>query len=874
MKLIFSPYYDQDTFISIEECYIGIKHVGPLDLLAELELRAGLSSKECNQMARLANYCKALEECIKENNKPESLFFYKSFKTDSLSVTKHLLNWRDVLVYAGLNDLNSISEELTLGGRSIISDLIEVEQYFTEKTSVADRWIRLLEATNYLDENWTIQVEMQKDLIEPTIRECIEKSGAKITFITEVQKTEHKINIHNFANLIDGYQWALSQEHEKNTVFVNQDNVSLNAVLDSLGKPFVKAEANGVFTQITQLFTSSLKLFSTPVDYYSLITYLSTRYNPLNDYITEEGYNLRTTLLNHLNKIGGFGENEKTEKDWNNIIANAKPKDGRRKHIDLEYCIGQWNLGTSKSVLEDYCSQFSSWISKTIVANTDKCVIEQLLSTKECFDVLIYILNQSNETTIPYQTLLTYINAAINSCKYTTHSPQAGSIEIIKDIKAIAGNCDKVVWLDCYDRGMINYPYSFLNNEDIKTLNKQGMRIPLYDTLLQAEAIAMQIAFSHIKKELLILTPEKIEGRKQYPIQITHSDVEINDNTSWTPLGEELEIVNANTQKEEHIVPSSIFKNLDKTESEGGLKRDYESFSSLEMLIQNPFDYVLEYLFNCRQTDNNTNLSTIKGKVAHKLINNAVIESNNDWTLIKNALSENFDKNFERAVNEVGIELLAPENALSYNQFKTILYNDSFPAFINIVENNKLTIVGSEVDITVELPLIGKFNAKIDMLLKNKNGDYIIMDFKWTNGNIKKREEEIEKNTEMQLALYTEVVEKHYKIDKSKIAATGYFMLRQGVFLTEYENFEKSDNIKVIKKKYNDSILEKVKKSYQFRIEQLTGIEGESVIEEAELLSTRELKYCQEEGLFPLKETNYKKAKTYGRNIILKGILQ
>ena len=99
-------------------------------------------------------------------------------------------------------------------------------------------------------------------------------------------------------------------------------------------------------------------------------------------------------------------------------------------------------------------------------------------------------------------------------------------------------------------------------------------------------------------------------------------------------------------------------------------------------------------------------------------------------------------------------------------------------------------------------------------------------------------------------------------------------MLRQGVFLTEYKGFESSKYIRVIEKKNNGSIWEQVKNSYQFRINQLLGIDGESTIEEAEQLKGELLHYRQTEGLFPLKTESGKKAKTYGRNVILKGILQ
>ena len=311
MKLIFSPYYDSRVFVGMSAgCSLGTKHVGPLGLLAELELRAGLTTKENDSTKRLLNYCQALKEYASKEERGEELFYWKAFKVDMLNVARRILEWRDALVYAGLGELPEVPTELSEGGRDIVHTLKEVDRCcFADRSSVADRWRRLMNVTNYLTQDWTIQVEMTEELVEPTIRECIRRSGATVTFVTELPKLEHKARMLKFANLTDGYQWAMSQEGADKMVFVNRDNVALNAVMDSLGKPHVEAEANEVFTPIMQLFTAGMRLFSKAVDYYALLAYLAIPYNPLGDYVTAEGESLKSALLKHLRSTGGFGLN-------------------------------------------------------------------------------------------------------------------------------------------------------------------------------------------------------------------------------------------------------------------------------------------------------------------------------------------------------------------------------------------------------------------------------------------------------------------------------------------------------------------------------------------------------------------------------------
>ena len=886
MKLIFNPYYDQPIYTGVDEgCTLGEKYVGPLGLLAELELRAGLSRLYPSQTTRVLDYCEALSQCGKDSADPDSLFYWKSFGVDMLNVSRRLLEWRDALVYAGIKNLEAIPAGISEGAKSIISDILDVEEYFKDENSIGDRWAYLAKESDYLTSDWTIEVRMKEELVDSVILSCLKNSGATCSFISELPKIDHNVTVNKFANLVDGYQWALTQENAQESVCVNNDNVSLNGVLTSLGKANVGAEASGVYTQISQLFSSGMKLFISPVDYDALASYLAVPIHPLNDYILSEDKTLRYALLSHFTAQGGFGKNERTECDWNSIIEAAKPEDGRKTVLVLEHCIGQWDKGATLSAIEAYCEEWSKWCARKAAGTPDSVIAQQLLTVKDSFDVLPKFLKLTNKEKFNEKDLLVNIASAAAFCTYTTDVPMLGSLDIVTDIRAIAAPCDRAVWMDCYDQGMAGYQYSFLNESDINLMNAAGMMIPTYDKQLQAESVAKHLAYSYVKDELVVLTPEKVECRKSYPQQIPHWDGEVADMTDWTPAGKETEVVDANTQDALHRVTSTIFKGIDTPKEEGGIGRNYESFSSLDMLIQNPFDYVLQYVFKCNETSR-TNLSAVKGNVVHKMFNNAVLEAGNDWNKIKTSLVDNFDENFDKAVNEVGIELLSLNNRLTYNLFKNVIKTCSIPSFIKIVEDNKLTVVGSEVDIIVDFDQIGKFNAKIDMVLQNPEGRYVIMDFKWTDGKDKKREEEIKNNMEMQLALYAQAVRQHFgEGDDSCVEAIGYFMLRQGVFITEYQGLKKSKKVKVVQKQSTDSIFDMVKKSYEFRMKQLIGEGGVSVIEEGEQMKVAEQGiegYHDEGDRFPLKGITVKvkggytgeKATTYGKNVVLKGMLE
>lgn len=886
MKLIFNPYYDQPIYIGVDEgCSLREKYVGPLGLLGELELRSGLSKLYPSQTTRVLNYCEALNQWGKDSKEPDSLFYWKSFGVDMLNVSRRLLEWRDALVYAGMKDLVTIPDGISAGAKAILSDILNVEKHFNDENSIGDRWARLTKESDYLSSDWTIEVRMKENLVDPVILNCLKNSGAVCEFITDLPDIGHSVTVSKFTNIVDGYQWALTQEDAHESVYINNDNVSLNGVLTSLGMANVGAEASGVYTQISQLFSSGMKLFINPVDYDALVSYLSVPVHPLNDYILSENKTLRYALFSHMTSQGGFGRNEQTDCDWSSIIDAAKPEDGRKTILALEHCLGQWEKGATLSAIEAYCGEWSKWCARKAVATQDEAVAQQLLTIKDSFDVLPKFLRLTGKEKFTEKELIVNIASAATFCTYTTDVPMIGSLDIVADIKAIAAPCERAVWMDCYDQGMTGYKYSFLNESDINLMNAAGMMIPTYDKQLQAEAVSKHLAYSYISKELVVLTPEKVECRKSYPQQIPHWDGKVDDKTDWAPEGKEMSTVEANSQKVLHRVISTIFNGLDTPRGEGGIGRKFESFSSLDMLIQNPFDYVLQYIFKCNETSR-TNLSAVKGNVVHKMFNNAVMESGTDWNKLKTALVDNFDDYFDKAVNEVGIELMSLNNRLTYNLFKNVIKTCSIPSFIEIIEDNHLKVVGSEVDIEVDFDKIGKFNAKIDMVLQNPEGKYVIMDFKWTDGKDKKRAEEIENNMEMQLALYAQAVRQRFgKGDESSVEAIGYFMLRQGVFITEYQGLKNSKKVKVVQKQSTDSIFEMVKKSYEFRMSQLMGDAGESVIEEAEQMKVTDLGiegYHDEGDRFPLKGITVKaeggytgeKSTTYGKNVVLKGMLE
>lgn len=856
MKIVFSPYYDGQVFSGKKDgCLLGVKYVGPKGLLAELELRAGLCRRdEVSETGRLTAYYKALKDCGEGREDAAGLFYWKAFLNDGLNVARRLLEWRDALVYAGWKDCE-VPEGIGRCTGAVLDGLAQVEDYFETGPGEADIWRALIGCRGYLTDV-EVQLNVPEAYVDKVVMDCLKGSGCRITCCESDPEKPETVQ-KRFADHTSACQWAMTEPQGEDSVYVNTDNVTLNAVLASLGKPYVDSSYDRSYTRISRLFRSGIAQFAPSVDYSSLMAYLSSPCHPLDESVDEGGTKLTFLLRSHLERVGGFGYNEYTGKDWAAVLDSCSSSEGECK----ERYIGFWGKEkVDMKVLETYCRDMAAWITDHGMKNPSSEVREQLMQVRDRFRALPELLAAIGAKEMEYADLEKIADSLDTDGSLSGDVARRGSVEAVSDVRLVAGKCGRIVWMDCYDRGMLSYRYDFMNNTDIRRLNEAGFSIPTYEAQLSADDYAVRLALSYADK-VEFLYPEKAAGERcaPHPVAVSLCGDEMVDMTGYEPSGKVaclVQTVPADTQKAEHQLPSGFFC------QEGAEWRSKESFSSLEVLIHNPFDYVLEYLCGCKPSDNSRE-SAVKGNVAHELFNKAIMSSGSDivkaWDDIKHELTENFEGNFDRAVANVGLALNAGHNVLAKRSFRKTLQEVSIPAFISLIEDNGLEIIGSEKSFLIDVKGLGAIDARIDLLCRNRRGKYVIVDFKWTDSKAEKRKEEIEKRRHYQLALYSEVVKNAYGEDVDEV---GYFMLRQGVFYPTSEP--------------NADLMALIRNSYDFRMKQLKGVDGITVLEDAEGMKLKEveLEYVNAEGdRVKLKESNASKS-TYAKNAILRGKLK
>ena len=925
LTLIFSPYYDGNCYAGNpdnNQCVLGTKYVGPLGLLDELELRAGMSRGETSPMQRAIAYCNAIRKVLKKNPNPKP-FYQQSFENDPLGVAQQLLRWRDALCMAGWDKGTQLPNTLSADGKKRLEDLQAIEAHF-DSIGVGERWHQLLDADLdvLLPKDLIIEVDMKMDLLPPVIRKVLKKTN-RATESEAVANLGSK-TLSNFADKFtlcqfpeqnDAYQWAALQTEFTPDVYVNEDNFTFNQVLKSVGKPLVDASVDGGATELSQLLKLGIALFRNPVNYDNLISYLSIFRHPID-------WETRSALRYHLTNMGGFGDMTNRDGTTASIDATA---------ANYPEFWGMWKHGSNGKVAVNKVDEFCQKLIKWIETVEDKAKAEKALSPLSGTQVCAQ-LSQLQEKTELLRSILGARNGDISNDeldKLVTSICQGGSVstdfarlksyDMLKDLKGLAVGGKTVMWMDCVRKPRPQYEYDFMNPADIKELQKAGLLIPNATLEMQASDFAELLAVSRAEK-IIALMPQRKDGeRTEENLIITElretSSTTITITSPVLPAGVTITTTPADTQKVEHQVDTSLFANIDKprpkpTEEESaastpskftpkpvGYQRDYESFSSLNELINQPFDYVLDYIYNMKDEDEG-NLSTVEGNVAHAVIEKIVTEckdpsGNVDTSRFLNICknSSNLEARTDKAIIEVGAQLLQPENEMECSVFKRIFVEKSVPVLVKIIEDNTLEVVGSEVEFTSILKDCSGanafiFNAKIDFLLKRKSEgsqeyEYLIFDFKWT-GNPNKRQKELEDCKELQLALYQKIAEVN---GKTPVVMRGYYLLKQAQLLTVNNVLFSNDNIVIVEQKSTSDIFGQAVNSYRERIQNLK----EGYIEEGEEMKGPEFEPTQfVELYFPNPDKYYlnndlcarskkdgmtakTKGTSYGKNVVLKG---
>ena len=819
MTIIYSPEFNSTSFINLknrEKQLLGLKVCGSIELLSELELRAGIVAMEQSEPERLVAFHESLSKNV------DGTIFEESFKTDEVGVSRQLMGWTDSLLMAGWTPDTKVESDKLKALSKIVKGVIGKH--------VAQRWQDL---AAYLKNHTIFQKDdvfevHTKELIPPVIKSTLEQLAKQAT-VKEVENegqmpTDFKV--YQFKNRTEAYRWYLSQPDaiKDVAVTISSDNCILNDMAISMGKPTVNSKSQNSNPQLLQLFKLGMSLFARPLNVYNLLSYLQVPGNPLGGL----SYKLADVLANE----GGINEK------WQEVIdeydfTDEKGKDKREEKLVFIEMIRK-NYQSDKILISDirtYLEKLAHWCDLQLFSNSvDDERKEQLVVLGSFCRSLHAIL--PNDGYISSEELKTHVDGIYRPQSFTHMKAQKDAPDVIADITQLVDHAEKVCWLGCIGGSIPVYPYDFLNTSECDMLEEVGIIIPTKSAFYTLHHQMMMDALKNVGRLILVIW--EFDGNARQEEHPLVAELKHQYGKEWEEHVIFGEIPNLRP-KEGKIINLEPQASYQLSNQLAELKRETESFSSISTLIQHPFDYTMDYLLRLRepQAGKLADLDTTKGLVAHLFVKMLVDKYGEEMPVEYQKLDKDtIDMLMDNAIHQTGSILLLPEYKLVCQQFKAVL-KQSVSVLTDIIQKLRLKPVESEAEVNVNLKTIGAFYGSIDMVLKNDHDQFVIFDFKWSES--KGFQTKLEENKAMQLELYREAAQQHYGL---KVVGVAYYLFpKMTLYTADFPSIDHVWQVKVKTEDVNRTLFEEVQYSYVFRRDELNqGFVEDSELEEIEKL--------------------------------------
>lgn len=901
MTIKYLPAYQGFTYLNLKDqdnnLALDVVVNNTTGLLDCLELYAGKHIECLSNKQRIAHYYSAMYDYTTKN--PEHKLA-KSFNLDGLGTAKTCLFWRDLLVEAGWNGQAS-----TASGRMKV--LCEVEKAF-DCPGTGERIHHLISHINEgcsLPPDLTIELGCPEDCLPPSIKSLFDAlrereveirtpqseigNGSNLSLVRQLvcgqnqntltlQQNDESFRIFKFKQRQDALNWLTLQPAESYDVWIDSDNKDFDNTLRLSGQPVSGSTMKDVLPLVSQLLVIGLNLFPKPLNIQFLLEWLHAPESPLES-------RLRRHLAEAIIDSGGYYNKEcqdvidnylKGEYDtWEEGTTDEKKeeviKSRKRKRVKaIRRFLPSMNKPTDVLSLNDNVNKEAvykfvrlilSWSKNRMFQNIDESVKRQLGTIKEQTDALLLLLEKQTQDEIPFATLQGWINSLYEKQDCPLYDAEQNCRCVVNSPALLADKAENTIWCDFYGGAMLPATYSFLSQDEFDVLTKECVALWKAADERRYNAYLQQIPFIMTSDCLSLVVVER-DGSTvlpKHPLMIL-----LEQSISNLDLVIEEPLIADQNYSERRPVDNSLHDaTYLKIHNTNQLRwRDHESATSLDNLIQFPFDYSLQYLMGIKDDGMSTmlRLDRTQGEVAHAVIANLFHkegESNNPETILQR-VSVDYDTAFSDALLEKGAILLLRENRVDIKVMKDRLRN-AIDTLLDIMKANNLHVVDCEKEILRGLEFEGNPNIKgfVDMILCDDNDNLYVFDFKWTSSK-SKYDTLLEKNGSLQLALYKEMVE--LELSK-KVIATAYYLMPENC-LYSITSF-KGDHTTKLEEKDNagKNLFLQVKNSYKYRLQQI--LKGE--IELGEGQPTDKLQYVSDttnKNLMPLrirkevKETN------------------
>ena len=839
-------------------------------LLSQLALHAGIHQQIPSYPERLTSYHRALLEY--DGSHPDNLF-HRSIAIDSMSVAKTLLRWRDDLSlcrwgkHIRLTDdcrrLNTLAEiDACFEDKGIAPLLAKLTEQIKLMTSGT---ITIPKAYKELVIEIPCKLDLLPDFIQPLLR-SLQQLGTTIEESTDDTSAKPgSVREIHFSQLWKAEAWLTQQQPKAYDLWINTDNKRLDNWFHMSGNPVCGSEMTDTNPQITQMFLLAVQLFQRPLNVNALLQYLFLPECPLDRLLCR---NLAWNIVREgsfcNDKVKGCIEDYiggKFKTDDEDPKETPKQREEKyRKYLPFDLRDGDNALATeSDSVkvkaLKTFLKAISSYASNRavgIAANRPyDARIAQLMTVTEMTDALLSQMDALVDEELTFTRLNQWAQSLYEDGSYTLFNAQVGSRCVINRPSNMIDKAEKTIWCDFYGDVSAALSTDFLSDYEMQRLKEAG--VLLWDKQHETDLAHLMLKRPIYKTtgELTIVTCDQ-QGATKLPmhplfLQLPFDPVKVDGDALYGELAsKEIKAV------DNHRETDNVLIEFDAANHPVSW-RTVESFSALEKLLQNPFDYFMNYTLKFSDvSETEIKLFLTYGNVAHEVVETLFTSERGELSLGEFVNLE-YEQVFSQALVRKGALLLLPEYHLDRERLKYLL-KGCVGKLATIIQENGLTVVKCEQKEEQDLDFQGGIliQGYIDMLLRDSAGNDVVFDLKYVSKKDKYKTV-LEKNRAIQLAIYKAMLMNHQ--DHSQSVRTAYFVMPLGKLFST-DSFI-GDNCEQINPQNTDDVMTKLRKGYAERVKEIS----EGRIETADNVPTGKLEYATTPGVYPLEDDGKKEPK-------------
>lgn len=766
---------------------LGEAVVGPLGLLGILETQLGLVAVHPSAVERTIQY----RDCLKGLDAP-SRFYHRSFVLDPLGTAACLLSWRDEWAlhrHAGphwedalppdapsrLHDLAAVEQHARVAVAPNIAQRLEMIEARLKVRTPDIESVRVIDPIDVLPARWQTVLNALPIVLPPpatragtgflgALQQRLERAAAGTQSDPLAWQGDGTVVVVQAETRALAAHWVASCIATPGTLLVaGPDGALLDAHLAAQGQARQGLKEISAFRPSMQMLSLVTQLLWTPLNYYALVQFLTHPVCPLSGFA-------RRRLAEKIADAPGIG-GAKWEQALEEIAANAGPE----RAPDVSQQIAFWvehprfdpETGAPLAAVTERLGRLVEFFRRSL-GDTGEAqrlgTVAGYAQCQDCLNALNALVAQGHTVIRPHQLQKLVAQATGAGVPNPLWPAEVGAGQVVSQPGAATHPAVRVIWWQLTLPELPGpLPWSAA---EVRALEQAGVCVPAPAQQLEQIAHTWLRPVMAARDQLVLVLPPA--GEEVHPLwQMIAAVVDAPRITTLENLlaygGEGLHAVAPMplaAPKRWWQLPADVSVAL----------RPRESFSSLEQLLFNPYQWLLRYAAALRRSKLVSLGSDflLFGNLAHGLIERYFLRDD-ALTMADHAFKLWFARAFDTLIDQEGALLRMPGRGADLAHLRSRLLRALHTLRSHVRQAGVVTVVPEQA-------LEGRFEGGelagfADLVMHKTAGPPAIVDMKWSGG--RKYPEKLRLNRHLQLAIYAEL----FRQQTGQQPAVAYYLL-------------------------------------------------------------------------------------------------